>query len=86
MFWKLLLVISVFIGTQASAMSGEGRYQVSAMGGNQKLFVMIDTKTGETRICKAAEKDSRGFFSTTKNTQCGPWLSIDDGSPLEEKD
>ena len=80
------LLTAASLLTATSAMSGEGRYQVSAMGGNQELFVMIDTKTGETRICKAAEKDSRGFFSTTKNTQCGPWLSIDDGSPLEEKD
>ena len=68
------LLIAILLTSTISAVLialafGNGRYQ--AVSGNTHNWIIIDTKTGHTRRCRA---DS--MFN--KAPTCGPWLESDE--------
>ena len=58
-----VLIAAAVFATPHSANAGEGRYQVVAGFGG---WVIIDTKTGRTRICDT-------YYGKENPPRCSPW-------------
>ena len=63
-----VLIAAAVFATPHSANAGEGRYQVVALADSYGSWVVIDTKTGQTRVC-----DGIGYGASDNPPECTPW-------------
>ena len=63
---KLLLIAILMTSATSAFATGEGRYQIAVIVNDGDRWVVIDTKTGKTRLCVQI-----GLIN--KAAYCGPW-------------